>query len=169
MSVVYISAGGDIAASAGITYEIIANYREHHPRILPMAFSDVRVEQGGFGAGTVISFKYSVAGVTRSRRDVVSEPEPGRVLTESDATGQSDKVTTFTVTPLGTHCRLNIEIRWTTHGIRGLIERVLAFRLVRPSLIDEIDRVDRYAQRLEAAFGSSSRPHRGGPVAMDSA
>lgn len=87
-----------------------ADYRAHHPRFLPPAFSDFRVEQGGVGAGTVHSFKLTAGSRTRAYRMRVEEPEPGRVLTESNQL--SSAVTTFTVTPEGPGCRVRVETRW---------------------------------------------------------
>jgi hypothetical protein len=40
----------------------------------------------------------------------VEEPQPGRVLTESDQLSWA--VTTFTVIPEGPGCRVRIETRW---------------------------------------------------------
>jgi hypothetical protein len=55
--------------------------REHHPRFLPPAFSDFRVESGAVGAGTITRFKLTAGRRTREYRMQVAEPEPGRVLT----------------------------------------------------------------------------------------
>ncbi len=96
-----------VGAPAELAYRCIADYRTHHPRFLPPAFSDFHVEQGGVGAGTVHSFQLTAGGRTRTYRMRVEEPEPGRVLTESD-TGSS-LVTTWTVTPEGRDCRVRIE------------------------------------------------------------
>ncbi|MGH7921057.1 MAG: hypothetical protein ACREQM_14105 [Candidatus Dormibacteraceae bacterium] len=86
-----------VVASAATVYGYIADMREHHPRFLPPAFSEFEVESGGVGAGTVIRFKLTAGGLTRDYRSAVAEPEPGRVLTESDT--KSSAVTTFTVSP----------------------------------------------------------------------
>ena len=51
------------------------------------------------GTGTITRFKVTTGGRTREYQMKVSEPEPGRVLTESD-TGSS-LVTTTTVAPRG--------------------------------------------------------------------
>ncbi len=99
MARILISAERAVDAPADTVYGYIADMREHHPRFLPPAFSDFRVESGGFGAGTVTRFKVTAGGRTREYQMKVAEPEPGRVLTESD-TGSS-AVTTFTVTPQG--------------------------------------------------------------------
>ncbi len=147
MSQVTVIAEREIGAPADVVYAILANYRDHHPHILPPAFSELHVEQGGVGAGTVISFTYRAGGRVRSFRDLVAEPDPGSVLTESDTTGRTDKVTTFTVTPLGELSRVRIETRWAPHGIEGLVELLFAALQLRPSMLDELDRLDRYAQK----------------------
>ena len=54
MSSISVSAEREIAAPAKRVYRILADYQQHHPRILPNAFSGFRVEEGGIGAGTVI-------------------------------------------------------------------------------------------------------------------
>jgi hypothetical protein len=73
----------------------------------------------------------------------IAEPEPGRVLTESDpATGT---VTSFRVTPEGTGSRVRIETRWQAAGVRGAIERLVAPRLLGGINVDELARLDRYA------------------------
>jgi hypothetical protein len=95
-----------VDASADTVYRYIADMREHHPRFLPPAFPDFRVESGGVGAGTVTRFKITAGGRTREYRTEIVEPEPGRVLTESSA------VTTFTVAPQGAASRVQISLAW---------------------------------------------------------
>jgi hypothetical protein len=125
---------------------LIADLRAHHPHFLPPAFSDFQVEQGGIGAGTVHRFKLTAGGRTRAYRMRVEEPEPGRVLTESDQL--SSAVTTFTVTPEGPGCRVRIETRWQgAAGVGGFFERLFAPRVLRRIYADELERLDRYARR----------------------
>src|SRR5215469_2069705 len=81
-----------IAAPAAQVYAYIADMEAHHGHFLPPAFLDFQVESGGVGAGTVTSFKVTAGGRTRQYRMTVAEPEPGRVLTETD--GTSSLVTT---------------------------------------------------------------------------
>ena len=144
MATVYASAQGTVAAPPERVYAILADYRQHHPRILPPAFSDVMVEQGGFGAGTVIHFRLTVGRQTRAYHQRVDEPEPGRVLTETDL--DSGAVTTFTVTPEGDGSRVRIETRYQAAGIRGFVERLVASRMLRALYTDELARLDRYAR-----------------------
>jgi hypothetical protein len=114
-----------IDAPAAIVYEILADYRERHPALLPPAFSNVIVESGGVGAGTVIRFDVKIGGITRAVRAKVTEPEPGRVLAETDF--ERGAVTSFTVEPRGERaCEVTIATEWTASGLRALVERWMA-------------------------------------------
>lgn len=143
---IYATAERQIDAPAERVYRILADY-EQHRRILPPAFSDFKIERGGVGAGTVVSFKVRAGGVTQSHRDTVAEPQPGRVLTETNDKG---KLTTFTVTPLGgpgsDRTLVTIETRWPARGLKGLVERLVAPRMLRGLFLDELERLDRYAR-----------------------
>jgi Polyketide cyclase / dehydrase and lipid transport len=99
MTDLHVAAERRVGAPAEQVYRLIADVRAHHPQFLPSAFSDFQVEQGGIGAGTVHRFKLTAGGRTRAYRMQVEEPQPGRVLTESDQL--SSAVTTFTVIPKG--------------------------------------------------------------------
>jgi hypothetical protein len=148
MAVIRIEAEGPVAAPAERVYAILSDYKQHHPRILPPAFSDLVVEQGGVGAGTVIRFKMKVGGQTRESRQQVAEPQPGRVLTEAEP--ERRLLTKFTVTPEGETSRVRIETQWQRGGIGGLFEKMVAPRLLRPIYADELARLDRYARELSA-------------------
>ena len=130
MARILISAERAVEAPAETVYGYIADMREHHPRFLPPAFSDFRVESGGVGAGTVTRFKMTAGGRTREYQMKVAEPEPGRVLTESDTS--SSAVTTFTVSPQGGASLVQISTTWDgAHGIGGFFERMFAPRVMR--------------------------------------
>jgi hypothetical protein len=143
---VTVSARRDIAAPADLVYRIIADYRNHHPNILPPAFSGFTVEEGGEGAGTVIRFNVTAAGRTESYHQRVEEPDPGRVLREVDVAG--DRATTFTVTPAREGCTVQIETTWTATGVRGLVERLIAPWMLRSLYNDELSRLEAYAREL---------------------
>jgi hypothetical protein len=149
MSYISVGARRDIAAPADVVYRLIADYREHHPRILPPAFSNFSVEAGGIGAGTVIRFDVRAGGRTESFHQRVEEPDPGRVLREIDIDG--DRATTFTVTPAGAGCTVHIETTWPAAGLRGIIERLVAPRLLRPIYEDELSRLNNYAGSMTDA------------------
>jgi uncharacterized protein YndB with AHSA1/START domain len=143
MAEIVVRAERAMAAPAERVYQCIADYREHHQRFLPPAFSDLRVEEGGVGAGTVVTFRLAAGGRSREYRSVIAEPEPGRVLTESDPAAGT--VTSYRVTPEGGGSRVRIETRWRMAGARGAIERLVAPRLLGRLYADELERLDRYA------------------------
>lgn len=144
MSTLQVSAEDDIDAPPDRVYRIIADYSNHHPEIVPSALSDLVVEQGGVGAGTVIRYKAKIAGRTSETRQRVEEPEPGCVLKEHDLT--REMVTTFTVTPSGNGARVRIATEIETDGLRGLVERWLLPRVLPQMYRDEIANIERYAR-----------------------
>jgi uncharacterized protein YndB with AHSA1/START domain len=145
-----ISAERAVEAPPETVYGYIADMREHHPHFLPPAFSDFRVESGGVGAGTVARYKMTAGGRTREYQMKVAEPEPGRILTESD-TGSS-AVTTFTVSPQGTASLVQISTTWDgAQGIGGFFERMFAPRVMRAIYLDELNRLDAYAREQHSA------------------
>ncbi|MDX6393650.1 MAG: hypothetical protein QOJ73_4713 [Streptosporangiaceae bacterium] len=140
-----VSAERTVDAPAGAVYGYIADMRGHHPHFLPPAFSDFQVESGGVGEGTITRFTLTAGGRTRQYRMKVAEPEPGRVLTESD-TGSS-AVTTFTVTPQGGQSVVQIATTWEgAGGIGGFFESLFAPRVMRSIYADELERLDAYAR-----------------------
>jgi hypothetical protein len=150
MARIEVFAEGAVDAPADTVYGYIADMREHHPHFLPPAFSDFRVESGGVGAGTVTRFRMTAGGRTRDYQMTVAEPEPGRVLTESDAA--SSAVTSFTVTPRNGASLVRISTSWDgAGGIGGLFERMFAPRVLRAIYTDELKRLDTYAREQRSA------------------
>ncbi len=155
MGTINVSAERSIEAPADAVYGYLADMREHHPRFLPPAFSDFEVESGGVGAGTITRFKITAGGRTREYRMQVAEPDPGRVMTESD-TGSS-LVTTSTVTPEGGASRVRISTTWDgAGGIGGFFERLFAPRVTRGLYADELERLNSYARERAGAGTSPS-------------
>ncbi len=145
MAKLHASAERAIGAPAADVYRYIADFREHHFKWVPPAFSDASVEQGGYGAGTVNNFTLTLGGRARRFHTHVEEPIPGQVLTESDASVGS--TTTFTVMPDGSGCRVRITTDWqSAPGLSGLLERLFAPRLLRGAFVDQLERLDRYAR-----------------------
>src|SRR5579862_4766448 len=125
MGTIHVAAERRIGAPAGAVYEYIRDMCEHHPRFLPPEFTDFEVLEGGVGAGTVTRFKLNAGRRVREYRMQVSEPQPGRVLEESDS--GSSLVTRFTVAPDGDGARVHIETTWQgAGGIGGFFERTFA-------------------------------------------
>ena len=154
MGTIHVCAKRRVDASAEIVYGYLADMREHHPRFLPPAFADFEVESGGVGQGTIVRFKVTAGGRTREYRMEVAEPQPGRVLTESDM--NSSLVTTFTVTPDDTASRVQICSTWNgAAGIGGLFERLFAPRVMRGIYADELERLNAYARKRRASDSES--------------
>ena len=116
-------------------YTTIADYRKGHPSILPKeSLYDLQVEEGGYGAGTIIRFKSRILGVEQSFYQLVSEPEPARVFVEQDIDSVQNLATTFTVIPLEQGQKSHVEIATTMNtspGLKGIFERI-AFPIVLP-------------------------------------
>ena len=128
-------------------YAILSDYRVGHPAILPKQyFKKLVVEAGGTGAGTKIYVEMQVAGTTKSFRHIVSEPEPGRVLTEADPDGST--VTTFTVDPVGdgSSCRLTIGTKFPVReGFVGAMEEFFTSLTLRRIYAKETAQLAEYA------------------------
>lgn len=139
-----------IHAPAARVYSIIADYRVHHPRIVPPEyFRTVEVEAGGVGAGTRVRVETRVLGRTQQFVHHIREPEPGRILEEVDASGFS--VTRFTVEPAeqGTSSRVTIETTFRVRsGPLGVIERAVTAAMLRRIYKKELARLDQYATTL---------------------
>lgn len=142
-----ITASAIIPARRERVYSIIANYKDGHPRIVPKQFSSMVVEQGGVGAGTVIRFQMSVFGKKQAFRAAITEPEPGRVLVETDLE-TNGAVTTFTVDP-GTapaDSRVTISTLLPVRtGFLGMMEKKLSTLLLRPIYAQELANLARVA------------------------
>src|SRR5947209_3372954 len=100
-----------------------------NPDILPKeSLYDLQVEQGGYGAGTMMRFKMKALGVEQTFYQHVSEPEPGRVLVEQDIDSVQNVMTTFTVDPVEHEQKSHVEIATTMNtspGFKGLVERII--------------------------------------------
>ena len=146
-----------IDAPAAHVYRIIRDFRQHHPNILPPQFSDFEIEVGGVGAGTVHRFRMTLGGRTSDYRVRVGEPQPGRMLIESDASRRM--LTTFTVDPepFG-GSRVRIHTRWYTDGFAGLVERLVAPLLLARVYREELSLLDRYARGELAVAGMRALP-----------
>ncbi len=145
MATIHVTAERAIDAPADRVYALVADMGQHQ-RFLPDAFSDFQVESGGTGAGTVTRFTLNTGGRSRSYRMQIAEPEPGRILTESDT--ESSLVTTWTVEPAGGGSRVQIATTWEgAGGIGGFFERTFAPRVLKRLYDDELARLNDYARQ----------------------
>jgi polyketide cyclase/dehydrase/lipid transport protein len=148
-----ISASAIIPARRERVYSLISNYNDGHPRILPKQFSSLVVEQGGVGAGTVIRFQMSMFGKKQTFRAAITEPDPGRILVETDL-DTNGAVTTFTINPGGAPADSQVTISTEVpvrSGFLGKIERTMTTLLLRPIYIKELQNLARVAT---GPFGS---------------
>lgn len=141
-----VKASARVGAHADIVYGIIADYRNGHPHILPRQYFEwLEVERGGRGEGTVIRFQMRVLGQTRVLRAVVTEPEPGHVLVETDTSGDGP-VTTFTVEAKESGSQVTISTALTSAGgPLGLLERFVMKRILRRIYARELEQLGRVA------------------------
>src|SRR6266567_3860866 len=137
-------------------YTTIADYRQGHPNILPKEnLYDLQVEQGGYGAGTIIRFKARFLGVEQSLYRRVSEPEPGRVLVEQDIDSVQNESVTFTVTPLEQGQKSHVEIFTKLNastGLKGLVERIVIASIFPSMLRKELKLLEAVAQKRKISI-----------------
>lgn len=152
MTTLVAAAEADTRASAATVLDVLRDYRNHHPKILPPAFSGFVVEEGGYGVGTVMRFDMKIGGRTQLLRTRATETTAATLREE--VLGR-EMNTLFTVTPVGPQSRTRIETRWQPEsGLAGLLERLFVPRMIEQIYRDELDRLDAYAHRLENGDGS---------------
>ena len=127
MSTFHVEESLVIEARPEALYAIVADYRVGHPAILPRPFFFFfSVEQGGVGAGTVVRSTVKVMGKLYPLHHRVTEPEPGRILQESDL-DKPGEFTRFIFQPLNdaTHTRVTIATEFlASPGLMGFMERL---------------------------------------------
>ena len=151
MTQINVKAATILDARPEDVYATIADYRHGHPNILPKEnFYDLQVEQGGYGAGTIIHFKMKVLGVEQAFYQRVNEPEPGRVLVEQDIDSPQNVATTFTITPVENSQKSHVEISTTMNaspGFKGLVERIVV-PIINPQVYrKELKQLEAVAQK----------------------
>ena len=142
-----------INAPAETIYNIIADFRNQHGHILPTQyFQALEVEEGRFGAGTITRFQMRLLGQTKSFRTLITEPEPGRVLIETDI--QSGTPTTFTVSPLkdggGSQVEISTELR-SENMAENFIGKFMLQKVYRAELELLAKQAERQAQLVNSA------------------
>ena len=144
-----ITAERVIDAPVETVYHCLVDYREHHRpgEFLPEAFTELEIISGGVGTGTEYRVDMEVGGRRRSMTASVDERVPGREIVETSEGLQ----TTFTVEPVGKGARVRFETVMEASGVTGLSNRLFAGRLLRPIYVDELARLETYAQAHDAA------------------
>jgi len=142
-----ITASAVIPARRERVYSLLADYNDGHPRIVPRQFTALTVEQGGIGEGTIIRFQMSLLGRKQSFRAAITEPEPGRVLVETDL-DTNGAVTTFTVdsgtAPADSRVTISTVLP-VRSGILGVVEKMFSTLLLRPLYVQELANLARVA------------------------
>jgi hypothetical protein len=130
---------------------VLKDYHHQHGQILPKEyFSDLQIDQGGQGAGTVFRVKLRVMGREFTYHMAVTEPVPGRMLVETDQ--NSGTVTTFTVTPTADvrQSQVQIATEWEAKpGVAGAIERLMTGYFMRRIYRQELDQLASFVQQKQ--------------------
>lgn len=143
-----------INTPAETVYNIIADFSNKHGQILPKQyFQALEVEEGGFGAGTITRFQMRLLGQTKYFRTLITEPEPGRVLIETDI--RSGTPTTFTVSPMadekGSRVEISTELR-SESKVENFIGKLMLQRVYRA----ELDLLAKLAEKQALLINSTS-------------
>jgi uncharacterized protein YndB with AHSA1/START domain len=132
-----------VPAPPARVHAVLADYHGR-ARILPGSYRDWTVEEGGTGAGTVVSYRLRAGRRERGYRMEVAEPTPGVTLVERDR--ESSLVTTWILNPTAsaTATDLHLSTIWEgSGGIGGLVERTFARRGLRRIHGELLDRLTR--------------------------
>jgi hypothetical protein len=143
-----------VDAPAEVIYNIIAEYRNGHPLILPKEyFLSLDVQEGGFGAGTIVNFTMRILGQTQSFDSIITEPEPGRLLVETDIKSQIP--TSFHVLPIGNDHQSRGTIATELKG-QNVVEGFVAKWMLQKIYRQELDLIAGQAGKQVAAVQSVS-------------
>ena len=149
MATASVQASKQINQPASKIYGAIADYQKHHPNFLPRNyFKKLEIESGGVGAGTIFKADMDVYGNKSTLRMQVTEPQPGRVIQETDLA--SGLFTTFTVEPLGAaQSKVTITTQWQQPaGLKGWLQsKVQAFFMGR-IYKEELDLLTNYLEKI---------------------
>ncbi len=136
-----------VRAPADRTLTALADYEVVRPRLVTEKFRDYRVESGGRGAGTRVSWRFA-ATRTRVREQVMVVTRPTEnTLVETDQ--NSTLVTMWTVHPTDAGLTtVRVRTSWEgASGLGGFFERTFAPKGLRRVY-------DRMLERLDAEVGS---------------
>ncbi|MEA2614974.1 MAG: hypothetical protein QOE72_757 [Chloroflexota bacterium] len=135
---VHADAEGQVPAPPAEVYAFLTDYRRR-PEILPANYQDYRVEEGGFGAGTLVAYRFKAGPRERDYR-VRAETPDGSTLVERDE--ESTLVTTWRVSPAGAGSTVRVETRWQgASGMGGFFERTFAPRALSRVYADMLSRL----------------------------
>ena len=146
MKPIIVEATRIVDAPPAAAYNVFRDYNVGHQAVLPKPeFESMIVEKGGVGAGTVIYLTTRLFGQTQHLRQVVTEPEPGRVLMEQDV--DSALFTHFIIDPLDEGRRAVVTLHTefpNPGGITGLIMRLIQPAIMRGLYKRELENLANY-------------------------
>jgi Polyketide cyclase / dehydrase and lipid transport len=127
----------EVAARPERVFAFLADYREGRPRVLTDAFLDYQVEEGGHGAGRLVSY---TLGDRLYRLSV--ERVGGHLLVERDAA--ASLVTTWRVMPAPNgRSIVRVVTEWRGQpGLRGVLDGLLAPRRLRQVYAEMLERLE---------------------------
>lgn len=153
MSSIRVEATDVIDARPEQVYAVISDYRVGHPAILPKPyFTELTVEEGGQGAGTITRVHMKVMGKEFAYHHRITEPEPGRRLVETDI--ETGQWSSFTIEPIngGAQSRVTITAEMpVSPGIVGVIEKLTSPSFTRRLFQQELRNLDEYLRSGKAA------------------
>ena len=142
-----------INAPADIIYRIIADYRNGHPHILPKPyFLSIDVEEGGYGAGTIVNFEMRLLGQRQAFHSRITEPKPGRLLVETDL--RSGIPTSFQVISTRNRDESQVTISTALKGM-NLIQGFVAKKILQKVYHEELELLAKAAEE-QAGFAQLS-------------
>ncbi|MEU2350343.1 SRPBCC family protein [Modestobacter sp. NPDC049651] len=144
MAQVVTTAEKIVRAPAEQVLVALGDYLGTRPRILPEQFTEYRVETGGQGAGTRVSWRLAATSKRVRDQDVVVSATPdGSGLVETDQ--NSSMVTTWTVHPADAGVTtVRVRSTWTgAGGIGGVFERAFAPKGLGRIYDQVLERLDR--------------------------
>jgi hypothetical protein len=138
-----------IPATPTQVFNLLADYRDGHWRVLPSAFTDYRVLEGGYGEDTRIAFRLKLGGRSRPTKGVVTVPDPGRVIVETYP--REEMVTTFTIDAEGEGTKLTIATSTPTRTrFTAPLEQFILRRILEPIYREEFGLIAEVAPRWHA-------------------
>jgi hypothetical protein len=153
MKPIIVEATRIVDAPPAAAYNVFRDYNVGHQAVLPRPeFESMIVEKGGVGEGTIIYLTTRMFGQVRHMRQVVSEPEPGRILKEQDV--DSTLFTHFIVDPLDDGRRSVVTIRTefpAPGGLAGLFMRLMLPPMMRGLYKRELENLASYLRENTAA------------------
>ena len=126
MAHIHVQTEQVVNASPEEVYTFLKDYTKR-PQILTENYLNYKVEEGGNGAGTVVTYRLHAANRERGYRIQVSDPGTGKTLQESDE--GSSLVTIWTLAPEanGQKTRVQIASDWEGgKGVGGFFEKTFA-------------------------------------------